>query len=85
MRPVLADLGMMRLINTTMRIHELLEENFADGKGPGRPGDSRRHGIPRKATMAQLAKHAKRPGRAGQLARWQINMRRGRRKASKSS
>lgn len=68
-----------------MRIWEIIAENFADGRGPGRPGDSRRHGIPRKATMAQLIKHAKRPGRAGQLARWQINMRRGRRRASKGS
>ena len=31
-------------------------ENFADGKGPGRPGDSVRHGIPKKATMAELEK-----------------------------
>jgi ParB-like nuclease domain len=58
-----------------------LEENFHDGKGPGRPGDSQRHGIPKHATMAQLEKHAQRPGRAGQLARWQINMRRGRNKS----
>jgi Zn-dependent peptidase ImmA (M78 family) len=55
-------------------------ENFADGKGPGRPGDSQRHGIPKGATMAQLEKAAKAPGRKGQLARWQINMRRGRKK-----
>ena len=54
-----------------------VSENFADGKGPGRPGDSQRHGIPKGATIAQLEKHAKRPGRAGQLARWQLNMRRG--------
>jgi hypothetical protein len=52
-------------------------ENFADGKGPGRPGDSQRHGIPKGATIAQLEKAAKAPGRKGQLARWQINMRRG--------
>jgi hypothetical protein len=57
-----------------------LEENFADGKGPGRPGDSQRHGIPKGATMAQLEKAAKAPGRKGQLARWQINMRRGKKK-----
>lgn len=57
-----------------------VKENFADGKGPGRPGDSVRHGIPKKATMAELerASHAK--GRKGQLARWQLNMRRGRKK-----
>jgi hypothetical protein len=55
-------------------------ENFADGKGPGRPGDSARHGIPKGATMAELerASHAK--GRKGQLARWQLNMRRGHKK-----
>jgi len=58
-----------------------MRENFADGKGPGKPGDSQRHGIPKGATMAQLQKAAKAPGRKGQLARWQINMRKGRKKA----
>jgi hypothetical protein len=58
-----------------------LSENFADGKGPGRPGDSQRHGIPKGATIAQLEKAAKAPGRKGQLARWQLNMRRGKAKA----
>jgi hypothetical protein len=58
-----------------------LDENFADGKGPGRPGDSQRHGIPKGATIAQLEKAAKAPGRKGQLARWQLNMRRGKAKA----
>lgn len=57
-----------------------VSENFADGKGPGRPGDSQRHGIPKGATIAQLEKAAKAPGRKGQLARWQLNMRRGRTK-----
>jgi len=60
-----------------------VNENFADGKGPGRPGDSQRHGIPKGATMAELQKAAKAPGRKGQLARWQINMRRGRAKVNK--
>ena len=59
---------------------ESIEENFADGKGPGKPGDSQRHGIPKGATIAQLEKAAKAPGRKGQLARWQINMRRGKKK-----
>lgn len=53
-------------------------ENFANGRGPGRPGDSQRHGIPKNATMAELKKATRAPGRKGQLARWQINMRRGR-------
>ena len=58
-----------------------VDENFADGRGPGRAGDSKRVGIPKGATMAQLQKAAKAPGRKGQLARWQINMRRGRKKS----
>lgn len=57
-----------------------LDENFADGKGPGRPGDSRRHGIPKKASLSQLDKIGKGGGRKAQLARWQANMRRGRAK-----
>jgi len=57
-----------------------VKENFADGKGPGRPGDSQRHGIPKKATMAQLEKASHAKGRKGQLARWQLNMRRGKKK-----
>ena len=55
-------------------------ENFADGKGPGKPGDSQRHGIPKGATISQLERAAKAPGRKGQLARWQLNMRRGHKK-----
>jgi len=55
-------------------------ENFADGKGPGRPGDSVRHGIPKHATMAELEKASHAKGRKGQLARWQLNMRRGHKK-----
>jgi hypothetical protein len=55
-------------------------ENFADGRGPGRPGDSQRHGIPKGATMAELEKASHAKGRKGQLARWQLNMRRGKKK-----
>jgi hypothetical protein len=57
-----------------------LSENFADGKGPGRPGDSQRHGIPKGATIAQLEKASHAKGRKGELARWQLNMRRGKKK-----
>ena len=60
----------------------VMNENFADGKGPGRPGDSVRHGIPKKATMAELEKASHAKGRKGQLARWQLNMRRGRKKTN---
>jgi hypothetical protein len=57
-----------------------VEENFADGKGPGRAGDSQRHGIPKGATMAELEKASHSAGRKGELARWQLNMRRGKKK-----
>jgi len=60
-----------------------LQENFADGKGPGRPGDSVRHGIPKGATMAELEKASHAKGRKGQLARWQLNMRRGQKRKHK--
>jgi hypothetical protein len=70
----------MRADEAIAFLKSYVNENFADGKGPGRPGDSQRHGIPKGATMAQLEKAAKAPGRKGQLARWQINMRRGKKK-----
>jgi hypothetical protein len=57
-----------------------VSENFADGKGPGKPGDSQRHGIPKGATISQLEKASHSAGRKGQLARWQLNMRRGHKK-----
>jgi hypothetical protein len=64
----------------TKQVTEGVAENFADGRNPEDKGDSARHGIPKGATMAQLerASHAK--GRKGQLARWQLNMRRGKKK-----
>jgi GNAT superfamily N-acetyltransferase len=55
-------------------------ENFADGRNPQDKGDSARHGIPKKATMAELEKASHAKGRKGQLARWQLNMRRGHKK-----
>jgi hypothetical protein len=61
-----------------------VEENFADGKKPGRRGLSKRVGIPQKATLAQLEKIAKSStGERRRMAQWQLNMRRGRAKKSK--
>jgi hypothetical protein len=60
-----------------------VEENFADGKGPGRPGDSQRAGIPKGTTIAQLKRirsSKTASARKKQLAHWQINMRQGRKK-----
>jgi len=60
------------------------DENFADGKKPGRKGISKRVGIPKKATLTQLAKLAKAKGEKGRMARWQLNMRRGKKKKKSS-
>ena len=61
-----------------------IEENFADGKKPGRKGISKRVGIPKKPTLTQLAKLAKAKGEKGRMARWQLNMRRGKKKKKSS-
>jgi hypothetical protein len=55
-------------------------ENFADGKNPQDKGDSRRHGVPTKASVGTLRKVAKQGGRKGQLAHWMANMKAGKAK-----
>jgi hypothetical protein len=55
-------------------------ENFADGKNPQDKGDSKRHGVPTKASVSTLRKVAKQGGRKGQLAHWMANMKSGREK-----
>jgi hypothetical protein len=61
-------------------VDEQFLENFADGRNPQDKGDSRRHGIPKKASLSTLDKIGHGSGRKAQLARWQANMRRGRNK-----
>ena len=58
----------------------VVAENFADSRNPQDKGDSQRHGIPKGATMAELEKASHAVGRKGQLAHWQLNMRRGQKK-----
>ena len=59
-----------------------MDENFADGKKPGRKGLSKRVGIPKNATITQLEKIAKNStGEKRRMAQWQLNMRRGKNKA----
>jgi hypothetical protein len=62
---------------------ETVDENFINGKGPGRPGDSQRHGIPKGASISWLEKNKHAKGRKGDLIRWQLNMRKGKAKAKK--
>lgn len=59
---------------------EYLEENFADGRNPQDKGDSKRYGVPTKASVSTLRKIAKQGGRRGQLAHWLANMKAGRAK-----
>jgi hypothetical protein len=60
----------------------ILSENFADGRNPQDKGDSARHGIPKKASLSTLDRitHSNASPRKKQLAHWQANMRRGRKK-----
>lgn len=56
-------------------------ENFADGRNPQDKGDSKRHGVPTKASVSSLRKFAKsHSGRAAQLAHWMANMKSGKKK-----
>ena len=64
--------------------NKYITQNFADGKKPGRKGISKRVGIPKGATLTQLAKLAKAKGEKGRMARWQLNMRRGKKKKKSS-
>jgi hypothetical protein len=57
-----------------------MEENFADGRNPQDKGDSKRHGVPTKASVSTLRKVAKQGGRKGQLAHWMANMKAGKAK-----
>jgi hypothetical protein len=58
-----------------------VQENFADGKNPGRKGLSKRVGIPKKTTLGQLEKIAQSStGERRRMAQWQLNMRRGKKK-----
>jgi hypothetical protein len=61
----------------------LVKENFKDGRNPQDKGDSKRYGVPTRASVSTLRKVAKQGGRRGQLAHWMANMKAGRAKAKK--
>ena len=73
-------------ISTGKKIEQLraskktTDENFMDGKNPEDKGDSKRHGVPTKASVSKLRKVAKQGGRKGQLAHWMANMKAGKAK-----
>ncbi len=60
-----------------------IDENFADGRNPQDKGDSKRHGISKGMSIADLKKIRSSDSaspRKKQLAHWQINMRQGKKK-----
>jgi len=60
---------------------ESLEENFADGKKPGRKGLAKRSGVNTKASVSSLRKTAKNSsGEKQRMAHWLANMKAGRAK-----
>lgn len=61
-----------------------LDENFTDGRNPKDKGDSKRYGVPTKASVSTLRKVAKQGGRKGQLAHWMANMKSGKQKANEN-
>jgi pyrimidine deaminase RibD-like protein len=63
---------------------ESLDENFADGKNPGRKGLAKRSGVNTKASVSSLRKTAKNSsGEKQRMAHWLANMKAGRAKAKK--
>ena len=58
-----------------------MEENFADGKNPGRKGLAKRSGVNTKASVSSLRKTAKNSsGEKQRMAHWLANMKAGRAK-----
>jgi len=61
-----------------------IEENFADGKNPGRKGLAKRSGVNTKASVSSLRKTAKSSsGEKQRMAHWLANMKSGKSKAKK--
>jgi hypothetical protein len=71
------------ITNTKLQGKEF-EENFADGKKPGRKGLAKRSGVNTKASVSSLRKTAKNSsGEKARMAHWMANMKAGRAKKNK--
>lgn len=70
----------LNMLGDKLGVKHHIGENFADGRNPQDKGDSKRHGVPTKASVSTLRKVAKQGGRKGQLAHWMANMKAGRAK-----
>lgn len=64
-----------------MRAAEFIDENFADGKKPGRRGLAKRMGVNCKQSISKLRSIAKNStGERQRMAHWCANMKSGRNK-----
>ena len=73
------DIGHVRSGN--MRSQEFVQENFADGKKPGRKGLAKRVGVDCKQSVSKLRKIAKNStGERQRMAHWCANMKSGKKK-----
>ena len=62
-------------------VQEILKENYADGKKPGRKGLAKRKGVNCKKSVTELRRVAKNSSREKQrMAHWCANMKSGRKK-----
>jgi hypothetical protein len=69
-------------IQTARKLGDDVNENFADGKNPGRKGLSKRVGVNTKASVSSLRKTAKNSsGEKQRMSHWLANMKAGRAKA----
>jgi hypothetical protein len=71
------------IVHATEFAKQNVNENFKDGRNPQDKGDSKRYGVPTRASVSTLRKVAKQGGRRGQLAHWMANMKSGRAKAKR--
>jgi hypothetical protein len=63
-------------------LDQAVQENFADGKKPGRRGLAKRMGVPTKASVSKLRKIARSSsGEKQRMAHWLANMKSGRKKS----
>ena len=70
-----------------MKIHNIVKENFADGKvkGKSKPGRVKRAGASCKGSVSELRRKAKKySGEKGKMYHWCANMKGGKKKAKES-
>ena len=78
--PAAKPIDLNPMVDQIKLAQKITPENFADGRHPEDKGDSKRLGVPTKASVSTLRKVAHQGGRKGQLAHWLANMKAGRAK-----